>query len=238
MAREYRFMRALMGLKARTTAVGDGWRTTTVVKSGSDCFPGSSHSAPRFRAHLRHLEDMTEKYPDICHLILNLLFRHVESRPDFPSSASAPTERLVNLLHSNEMSSLIIDAEVVAVDKDTGAHRTFQELTNRAKKDVKVEDIKVVVAVYAFDLMLLNDKVDLCQSNEYHDSLTRSRSWIHHSRIADTSFVPSFRHSPIPRTPFWHVLTTSNPLIRPTARIRPRKCRRFSSRWSSKSVRG
>ena len=52
-----------------------------------------------------------------------------------------------------------MDAEIVAVDKVTGAYRTFQDLSNRAKKDVRVEDIKVVVGVYAFDLMLLNDQV-------------------------------------------------------------------------------
>lgn len=55
-----------------------------------------------------------------------------------------------------------MDAEIVAVDKDTGAYRTFQDLSNRAKKDVKVEDIKVIVGVYAFDLMLLNDTVRIC----------------------------------------------------------------------------
>lgn len=54
---------------------------------------------------------------------------------------------------------MIIDAEIVAVDKDTGAFRTFQQLSNRAKKDVKVEDITVIVGVFAFDLMLLNDEV-------------------------------------------------------------------------------
>jgi DNA ligase-1 len=32
-------------------------------------------------------------------------------------------------------------------------------LSNRAKKDVRVEDIKVVVGVFAFDLMLINDQV-------------------------------------------------------------------------------
>lgn len=48
---------------------------------------------------------------------------------------------------------------MVAVDKTTGAFRTFQELTNRAKKDVQMEDVKVLVGVFAFDLMLLNGEV-------------------------------------------------------------------------------
>jgi DNA ligase-1 len=65
----------------------------------------------------------------------------------------------LSLLASKAITSLIIDAEIVAVDKDTGAFRTFQQLSNRAKKDVKVEDITVIVGVFAFDLMLLNDEV-------------------------------------------------------------------------------
>jgi len=63
------------------------------------------------------------------------------------------------MLNADSITSFTMDAEIVAVDKDTGAYRTFQDLSNRAKKDVKVEDIKVIVGVYAFDLMLLNDTV-------------------------------------------------------------------------------
>ena len=66
---------------------------------------------------------------------------------------------MLDLLSSGQITSFIIDAEVVALDKDTGAFRTFQDLSNRAKKDVKVEDIKVIVGVFSFDLMLLNDQV-------------------------------------------------------------------------------
>jgi ATP-dependent DNA ligase len=109
--------------------------------------------------HLRHLEDMTEKYPDICHLILSMLTRPIIEPVNFPASSSTPSKTALDLLHVKDIRSFIMDAEVVAVDKDTGAYRTFQELTNRAKKDVKIEDIKVVVGVFAFDLMLLNDTV-------------------------------------------------------------------------------
>lgn len=106
---------------------------------------------------------MTEKYPDICQLMLNLFARPLPSSPaPFPANASEPAAKVLDLLKTKAVSSLIIDAEVVAVDKDTGAYRTFQDLTNRAKKDVRVEDIKVVVGIFAFDLMLLNDVV--CQS--------------------------------------------------------------------------
>lgn len=105
---------------------------------------------------------MTEKYPDICHLVLTLLSRAVPSgTSDFPETASTPSPKVIDLLKTQKISSFIMDAEVVAVDKDTGAYRTFQDLSNRAKKDVRVEDIKVVVGVYAFDLMLMNDEVSL-----------------------------------------------------------------------------
>ncbi len=80
------------------------------------------------------------------------------TRP-FPKSASKPSDTLLSLLKAERLTLFIIDAEIVAIDKDTGAHRTFQELSNRAKKDVRVEDIKVIVGAFSFDLMLLNDVV-------------------------------------------------------------------------------
>ena len=102
---------------------------------------------------------MTEKYPDICQLVLTLLTRPMPASIPFTASVSEPSPTALDLLKAEKIDSFIMDAEVVAVDKDTGAYRTFQDLSNRAKKDVQVEDIKVIVGVYAFDLMLLNDKV-------------------------------------------------------------------------------
>lgn len=102
---------------------------------------------------------MTEKYPDICQLALTLLNRSVPDRAPFPKTASPAPQRAIDQLHTAKLDSFVMDAEVVAVDKDTGAYRTFQDLSNRAKKDVKVEDIKVIVGIFAFDLMLLNDEV-------------------------------------------------------------------------------
>lgn len=66
---------------------------------------------------------------------------------------------MLDLLATRQITSFVMDAEIVALDKDSGAFRTFQDLSNRAKKDVKVEDIKVIVGVFAFDLMLVNDQV-------------------------------------------------------------------------------
>ena len=63
------------------------------------------------------------------------------------------------MVQENSIRSCIIDAEIVAVDPITGNLKSFQELSNRARKDVKLNEIKVSVCVYAFDLMLLDGKV-------------------------------------------------------------------------------
>lgn len=112
------------------------------------------------RLFSRHLEDMTDKYPDVCLTALELTKDLTHDRASFPSEGfSEPSTEAQELLDAPRVTSLIIDAEIVAIDKVTGEKRTFQELTNRAKKDVKVEDIKVVVDICAFDLMLINDVV-------------------------------------------------------------------------------
>ncbi|KAH8119249.1 ATP-dependent DNA ligase [Phellopilus nigrolimitatus] len=85
------------------------------------------------RLFSRHLEDMTDKYPDISSLVEEMF----KSR--------------------NDLMSFIIDTEIVAIDPVDGSLKTFQELSNRARKDVRLEEIKINVCVFAFDLMLLND---------------------------------------------------------------------------------
>ncbi|KAE9148600.1 DNA ligase 1 [Phytophthora fragariae] len=56
--------------------------------------------------------------------------------------------------------SCIVDAEVVAVDRATNKRLPFQILSTRSRKNVKVEDIKIPVCIYAFDLLFLNDVED------------------------------------------------------------------------------
>lgn len=114
------------------------------------------------RLFSRHLEDMTDKYPDIIALIRALLTRSMplpNSALAMPTTPADPS--LLSLFQSDRILSLIIDCEIVALDKVTGAFRPFQDLAGRAKKDVKVEDVKVEVGLFAFDLMLLNGKVRL-----------------------------------------------------------------------------
>ncbi|KAB8071592.1 ATP-dependent DNA ligase [Aspergillus leporis] len=78
----------------------------------------------------RHLENMTEKYPDLV--------------------------SLVPQIRGESVSSFILEGEVVAVDQDNGELQTFQVLTNRAKKNVEIGTIKIDVCLFAFDLMYLN----------------------------------------------------------------------------------
>ncbi|KAG8733618.1 hypothetical protein FRC11_004546 [Ceratobasidium sp. 423] len=93
------------------------------------------------RLFSRHLEDTTQKYPDITRMVQTLIARS-----------------------KGALDSFILDAEVVAVDPHTGAIRTFQELSNRPRKGVDLEDVRGVVCVYAFDLMYLNGEVLLNKS--------------------------------------------------------------------------
>jgi DNA ligase 1 len=59
---------------------------------------------------------------------------------------------------SMDKESFILDAEVVAVDADDGSIRSFQELSNRARKVQSNAEIKIAVSVFTFDLMYFNGK--------------------------------------------------------------------------------
>lgn len=55
--------------------------------------------------------------------------------------------------------SFVLDAEAVAWDHEAKKILPFQELSKRKRKDVKAEDIKVKVHIFAFDLLYLNGEV-------------------------------------------------------------------------------
>eukprot|EP00127_Corallochytrium_limacisporum_P000533 Clim_evm8s16 gene=Clim_evmTU8s16 len=107
------------------------------------------------RVFSRHLEEATERFPDVC----------------------LATQ---NAARSHGVSSCILDAEIVAVElpKDYDDSKSgsggvpqqqekvagkwpfkilpFQQLSSRPRKNVAIENIKIKVCVFAFDLMLLN----------------------------------------------------------------------------------
>lgn len=96
----------------------------------------------------RHLEVMTEKYPDLVALV-----------PE---------------IRGEGVYSFIIEGEVVAVDHETGELKTFQTLTNRARKDVDIGSIRVGVCLFAFDLMYLNGEEMLNRSFRDRRELLRN----------------------------------------------------------------
>lgn len=96
----------------------------------------------------RHLELMTEKYPD---LVL-----------------------IVPQVRGDGVSSFILEGEVVAVTQKSGELLPFQTLANRAKKNVEVGSIDVNVCLFAFDLMYLNDEGLLNRTFRERRELLRS----------------------------------------------------------------
>ena len=78
----------------------------------------------------RNSEDLSKKYPDIL--------------------AKLPT------WVKETTTSFVLDCESVAWDVSERKVLPFQQLMTRKKKDVKVEDVKVKVCVFAFDLLYLN----------------------------------------------------------------------------------
>jgi len=83
----------------------------------------------------RNSEDLSKKYPDILGVLDTWIKPGVES--------------------------FILDCETVGWDKEERRVLPFQQLMTRKKKDVIVEDVKVKVCVFAFDLLFLNGKVCL-----------------------------------------------------------------------------
>ena len=78
----------------------------------------------------RNSEDLSKKYPDIL--------------------AKLPT------WVKDGTKSFVLDCETVAWDLEEKKVLPFQQLMTRKRKDVKTEDIKVKVCVFAFDVLYLN----------------------------------------------------------------------------------
>ena len=81
----------------------------------------------------RNSEDLSKKYPDVL-------------------------EKLTSWLKPG-VKSFVLDCETVAWDVENKKVLPFQQLMTRKRKDVKAEDIKVKVCVFAFDLLFFNGEV-------------------------------------------------------------------------------
>ncbi|KAI2636455.1 ATP-dependent DNA ligase [Hypomontagnella submonticulosa] len=97
-----------------------------------DALPGATKEAAKGVASIfsRNSEDLSKKYPDI----LAKLHTWVKEGTK----------------------SFVLDCETVAWDVTEKKVLPFQQLMTRKKKDVKLEDVKVKVCVFAFDLLFLN----------------------------------------------------------------------------------
>lgn len=95
----------------------------------------------------RNSEDMSRKYPDL-----------VEQLPRVRISLIGQSShwRCGHKCIKETTKSFVLDAEAVAIDRNSLKLMPFQELSKRKRKDVKVEDIQVRVCLFAFDLLYLN----------------------------------------------------------------------------------
>ncbi|KAF2630096.1 ATP-dependent DNA ligase [Macroventuria anomochaeta] len=124
----------------------------------------------------RHLEVMTDKYPDLV--------------------------ALVPKIRGEGVSSFILEGEVVAVDRESGELKTFQTLANRARKDVLIGAVTIDVCLFAFDLMYLNSEELLNRPFRERRDMLRSLfveiphnfTWVKSldATSADTETVSSF----------------------------------------------
>lgn len=82
----------------------------------------------------RNSEDLSKKYPDIL----------------------AKLDTWIK----KDTKSFVLDCETVAWDLVEKKVLPFQQLMTRKRKDVKVEDVKVKVCVFAFDMLFYNGEVN------------------------------------------------------------------------------
>ncbi|KAK2962186.1 putative DNA ligase 1 [Blattamonas nauphoetae] len=92
-------------------------------------FPGGNKPPSIYS---RNSEDLTGRFPDALQYVMN--------GRKFPEK------------------SFILDSEIVAVDPSTKEILPFQILTQRPRKDVKIESIKVPVCVFAFDMLFFDGR--------------------------------------------------------------------------------
>ena len=62
---------------------------------------------------------------------------------------------------NDDVKSFVVDGETVAWDVVNKKVLPFQMLQTRKRKDVKTENVKVKVCVFAFDLLFLNGEVSI-----------------------------------------------------------------------------
>jgi len=126
------------------------------------------------RVYSRNLENHTSKFPDIIEMAPKIL--------------------------KGEVSSFILDCEVVAYDRIQNNILPFQILSTRARKTVQIDDIKVQICLFAFDLLYLNGKPLLKEPFANRRRLLHSMfqrvegqfQFAHYKDISDIEEIQSF----------------------------------------------
>ena len=95
--------------------------------------PGTKSSNELSAIFSRNSEDLSKKYPDILAKLSTWIKPGTQS--------------------------FVLDCETVAWDMVEKKVLPFQQLMTRKRKDVKAEDVKVKVCVFAFDMLFYNGEV-------------------------------------------------------------------------------
>lgn len=147
--------------------------------------PDSIHQYPNATATLqkdakglssifsRNSEDLSKKYPDI------LAKLNTWVKPD--------------------VSSFVLDCETVAWDVQEKKVLPFQQLMTRKRKDVKAEDVKVKVCVFAFDILFLNGEPTVKKSLRerrqlLHDSFQPTEGEFAFAQHGNTNDLDEIQH--------------------------------------------
>ncbi|KAI8370577.1 ATP-dependent DNA ligase [Radiomyces spectabilis] len=90
--------------------------------------------------------------------------------------------------------SFILDCEAVAWDREQKCILPFQVLSTRKRKDVKEEDIKVQVAIFAFDCLYLNGEPLLRKPLQYRreklrEAFTETENEFFYARHMDSNNI-------------------------------------------------
>lgn len=109
-----------------------------VAPSAIHKYPGSTATLQKDSNGLsaifsRNSEDLSKKYPDVLGKL--------------------------DIWIKDDVDSFVLDCETVAWDTVSKKVLPFQQLMTRKRKDVKAEDVKVKVCVFAFDLLFFNGEV-------------------------------------------------------------------------------
>ncbi|MED6137879.1 tRNA ligase [Stylosanthes scabra] len=70
----------------------------------------------------------------------------------------------ISRVKKSTVSSFVLDCEIVGYDREKQTIRSFQDLSGRPRKNVSMDNIKVDVCIFAFDILYLNGRA-LLQDN-------------------------------------------------------------------------